>query len=137
MPDPFATAADLAAGWRTLSSDEESRATVLLARASRIIRARRPGIDALIAAGDIDADLVGDVACAMVKRAMQGPVNMDGVTQAQQTAGPFSQGVSFANPSGDLYLSKSDKADLGIGVQRAACIDLIPESSSDSSSSSS
>lgn len=137
MADPFATYTDLEDGWRSLSEAEQSRAGVLLARASRMVRARKPGIDTQIAAEKIDADLVGDVVCAMVKRAMQGPVDLDGITQSSQTGGPFSESVTFANPSGDLYFTKTEKVDLGIGGVKAGSIDLLAESSSSSSSSSS
>lgn len=137
MADAFATHADLADRWRTLSSAEQARADVLLGDASAIIRATVRGIDAKIAAGDLDALVPKSVACAMVKRAMQGPVDLDGVTQTQQSAGPFSQNVSFANPSGDLYLTKSEKQRLGIGVQRAFSIDLLAADGESSSSSSS
>lgn len=127
MAEPFAAVADLEAGWRTLSEAEKERAEVLLARASRKIRAARPGIDAAITAGAVDADLVGDVVCAMVKRAMSGPLDLDGVETRSETAGPFGTSYTFANPAGDLYLTKSEKADLRIGQQVAASIDLIPD----------
>ena len=137
MADPFATVTDLESGWRTLSEAEQTRAETLLARASRQIRARRRGIDDLIASGSIDADLVGDVVCAMVKRAMQGPLDLDGVGQQSEQAGPFGKSYTFTNPSGDLYLTKQERLDLGIGVQRAGNVDLIPALNDESSSSSS
>lgn len=140
MADPFATHADLSARWRALSTAEQTRADILLADASAILRAASRGIDAKITSGEIDALLPKSIVCSMVKRVMQGPSDLEGVTQTQQTAGPFSHGVSFANPSGDLYLTKAEKQRLGIGVQRAGYVDLLAvldESSSSSSSSSS
>lgn len=125
MATPFATSADLEARWRPLSAAEETRATVLLGDASAIIRSLSPGIDDAIFADDVDPDVPKAIVCAMVKRVMQGPSDLDGVTQQQQSAGPFSQGVSFANPSGDLYLTKFEKKRLGIGAQRAFMVDLI------------
>ena len=133
MAEPFASVTDLESGWRTLSTAEKTRATTLLARASRKIRAQKPSIDALIAAETIDADLVGDVCCAMVKRVMQGPADLDGVSQHQQTTGPFQQGVTFVNPSGDMFLTKAERRDLRITAQRAASIDLIPDEDDDES----
>lgn len=140
MAEPFATHADLEDRWRTLSSAEQARADVLLKDASAIIRSLVRGIDARIASGALDEDVPKAIVCAMVKRVMQGPADLDGVSQTQQTAGPFSQGVSFANPSGDLYLTKGEKQRLGIGAQRAFSVDLLAvddDSSSSSSSSSS
>lgn len=129
MAIPFATVSDLEALWRPLSDPEKTRAGTLLSAASRRIRAARPGIDAAIEADEIDPELVGDIACSMVKRVMQGPADLEGVTQTQQSAGPFSQGASFANPSGNLYLTKDDKADLGIGRQQAFTVDLLASES--------
>lgn len=131
MAIPFATHGDLEDRWRTLSAAERDRADVLLADASALVRDLAPSV------GDLDPGTPKAIVCAMVKRVMQGPVDMDGVTQTQQTAGPFSQGVSFANPSGDLYLTKLEKRRLGVGVQRAFTIDLVGDDESSSSSSSS
>ena len=128
MAAPFATYSDLATRWRTLSAAEQSRATVLLGDASDLIRDLAPA--------PINEATAKAIVCAMVKRAMQGPADLDGVTQHQQTAGAFMQGVTFANPSGDLYLTKLEKQRLGIGRQRAFMIDLLADSSSSSSSSS-
>lgn len=137
MPEPFATSEDLAAGWRDLSDEETDRADVLLARASRKIRSQRRGIDAAIAAETLDADLVSDVVCAMVKRAMSGPIDLAGISQQTQVEGPFQQSYTYANPAGDLYLTKEEKRDLRIDQQVAGSVDLIPSESSSSSSSSS
>lgn len=114
MAAPFATHADLEARWRTLSTAEGTRADVLLGDASALILDLSPDVEDWASATTLKA-----IVCAMVKRVMQGPVDFDGVTQAQQAAGPFSQGVSFANPSGDLYLTKAEKKRLRIGTQRA------------------
>ncbi len=115
MAEPFAVHTDLEARWRTLSQAERERADVLLADASAIIRSTVKGIDAKIAANELDEIVPKAIACAMVKRVLQAPADMDGVTQAQQSAGPFSQGISFANPSGDLYLTKAEMKRLGVG----------------------
>lgn len=137
MAEPFAENSDVAARWRTLSAAEQARADVLLDDASAILRSLVPTVDAQITAGTLDPIVPLSIVCAMVKRAMQGPVDLDGVTQSQTTTGPFSTGVTFANPSGDLYLTKSEKQRLGLGVQRAFSIDLVPEDESSPSSSAS
>lgn len=58
------------------------------------------------------------VACAMVARALSSPTGMEGVTQVSQTGGPYTASVSFANPSGALWISKSERARLGLGGAR-------------------
>jgi hypothetical protein len=62
----------------------------------------------------------------MVKRAMASPVSdLDAsISSASRTAGPFTQQTTFANPSGDLYLTKAEKLSLGCGKQRAFEVDL-------------
>jgi len=129
MAAPFATHADLEARWRPLSPAEQTRADTLLEDASTLILDLQPDIEDWASETTLKA-----IVCAMVKRVMQGPADFDGVTQTQQSAGPFSQGVSFANPSGDLYLTKFEKKRLRIGVQRAFMVDLIDNYDDDSSS---
>lgn len=41
-----------------------------------------------------------------------------GATQFSQTAGSYTRSASFANPTGDLYLTKAEKLQLGIGRAR-------------------
>lgn len=117
---------DLRDRWPSLPATSDAQATILLGAASRKLRVAVPGLDDLIAAGTLEADLVTDVVCSMVKRAMIAGDQAEGVSQ--QTAGPYS--MTFANPTGDLYLTKSEKHDLGIGVQRAFTVDLLAEDKS-------
>lgn len=124
MAEPFATVADLEARWRPLTPTETTTATALLDDASAMIRAEAPGIDQRVDDGQLDPAVPLMVVCRMVKRAMH--TSGDGVTQQQQTAGPFSQMLSFSNPQGDMYLTKADRRMLGIGRQRAFSIDLVP-----------
>jgi hypothetical protein len=119
----YATVDDLVARWRPLSTEEQARAGVLLDDAA--VR-----IDATVATSDpateqeLAARLI--VSCDMVKRAMS--AGGIGVTSQQETMGPFSTSQQFANPTGDLYLSKSDRKLLGRGRQRAGIVDLTPVS---------
>lgn len=76
----FAQASDVANAWRTLSGAETTVAETLLAAASRLIRHQFRTIDARVTDGDIDGELVGDVAVAMVIRRMQNP---DGLQSEQ------------------------------------------------------
>lgn len=122
----FASVSDLEAGWRTLTPAEATHADAQLDKASRMIRALAKGIDARIAADLIDPDLVADIVCTMVKREMTAPSDLENVSATNQQAGPFGQTLSFANPSGGLYLSKAEKKLLGIGGQQAFTIDPTP-----------
>jgi len=73
----FATHERVEAMWRPLSDAEIVVATSKLDQASRIIRHRFPTIDTRIAAGDVDADLVGDVAADMVIRYLRNPDGLE------------------------------------------------------------
>lgn len=102
------------------------RLDALLAKASRLLRAEcaRYGrdIDAEVADGTTDPDLVADIVCQMVEEAGQQPTI--GVSAVTQTAGPFTQQLSYANPAGRLYLGRDARRLLGLGGVTAYLIPL-------------
>ncbi len=66
------------------------------------------------------------VVCAIVSRSLNVPAGMQGVSQASQGADVYSASYTFANPTGDFYITKSDKQRLGIGgVQIGTITPLI------------
>ena len=119
---PFATVTDLEARWRSLTPGEQGTAFVLLEDASQLI------IDQCPRAAGASENTLRRVACSVVKRGMQTPPVV-GAESIQQGAGAYQASVNFSNPSGDLYLSKSEKLSLGCGRQRAFTIDMIPSQS--------
>ena len=123
----YATVQDLEARWRPLSPAEQTRAATLLADAAVRIDSRvRP----LPAGEDRTTDELARfvvVSCDMVRRALATSTDLVGVTQVQQTGGPFSQSHTYSNPMGDLYLSKADLMLLGVRP-KAASINLLSES---------
>ena len=109
----FATVADLEARWRDLSDAEEARASVLLDDAAAYLQS----LVEVDPDDEVQAANLKMVSCNMVKRAMSSAASdAFGVTNATATMGPFSQQVAYANPSGDMYVSKSERAILGIGT---------------------
>ena len=90
-----------------LTGDERTRAEALLADASDLIRTTCPRWHTAKPA------TLKRIACMAVKRAMQAGPDMSGVTQSTQTAGSYSESLSYANPAGDLYLTTSEKEALG------------------------
>lgn len=100
---PLAEPGDVQAGWRTLTADELDRATTLIDRASRKIRARWADVDDRIAAGTLDADAVADVVAEMVQTAMTQPI--PGAEQYAEQAGPFNFSVKYGNPFGRLFFT--------------------------------
>lgn len=131
--EPFATLLDLKDRWPDLPVAQEALATTKLLDTSMMIRSLRRDIDDAIADDAVLAHAALVTVCGVVKRAMQRPVGLEGMRQVQETTGPFSQGFTLDNPSGDLYLTKAEKRALGIGVQRAFTVDLLSESESSSS----
>ena len=111
----FATYADIEARWRTLTTDEQTKATTLLGDAETILRRRVTVVD-----GDQEqAAALKYVSCNMVVRAMvAGASDALGVDQVSATMGPFAQTAHYSNPNGDLYVTKNERRLLGIGGGR-------------------
>lgn len=62
------------------------------------------------------------VACSIVSRAVNVPEGFQGATQYSQTAGSYNASVTFANPTADLWLGKSDLRRLGLAGTRIGSI---------------
>lgn len=62
------------------------------------------------------------VACSVVNRAASVPDAFAGATQYSQTAGAYNASVTFANPTADLWLGKSDLRRLGLAGMRIGSI---------------
>lgn len=126
--DSFATSGDLFLG-RPLTDDERVAAEVtLLPRASRMIRRLYRTVDARIAAGDLAAEDVSDVVCAMVQRALTRPEGVESMTDIR---GPFNLTQKYSNPEGGLYLTTEERAVFaaaGTASARAFAVDLAPSS---------
>lgn len=116
--DAFATKAQLAAYWRTLTSDEQTRADVMLPLASNRLRliAEDLGIDldAKKAASEAFSSTLQWVVLEAVKRALATPTDQPPVDTWAQTAGPYSENYKYSNPSGDLWFKKSELSSLGL-----------------------
>ncbi len=116
----YATAYDVEDGFRVLTSEEQTRAEVLLQEAAIII-------DAYNQAASTDAKRL--VSCRMVRRqlgsgddGMQFPL---GSTQGSASAMGYSQSFTMGSGSvGEMYLSKLDKKLLGIG-NRLGCRSVL------------
>lgn len=122
----YATVDDVVLRWRALSDAEVVVASALLEDAAVMIRSVVPNLETRVADGDLDPEALKIVSCRMVKRSMQAPAGFEGVSQFNQTAGPFSQATQFANPAGDMWLAKADRKLLGVGGSRAFTVDMWP-----------
>lgn len=113
----FAEVSELEARWRSLDNEEKKRAKTLLGDSSQIIVS--------LLGHDVPEEKIGVakfVVCNMVKRVMIAPVDQAALTSEQRMAGPFMTTHSFANPSGDLYLTSAEKRMLGIGKSHIGSI---------------
>lgn len=113
LPFPFATLAELKARWPDFPVGADAHATILLEDASQFI------LDTVPSAGLASASTRRRIVCSVVRRAIPSQDGMDGMESIQESTGPFSQTFKPVNPSGDFYLTKSEKQALGFGVQRA------------------
>ena len=114
----FATFDDYAARYDTAPGDMD-RIGVLLEDASALVSASLP------AGADLDAlaPLLTSTVCAMVNRAFVAS-GMAGVSNYSEGAAGITASVTYANPSGDLYMTATEKAALGIGGGFVGVFDL-------------
>lgn len=118
----FATVNDLEARYKVLNAEERERAEVLLQDASNIIAAQMG--DKVNPEDEQQKELLKAITVAMVKRSISTNDGFGGVpvSNMQQVAGSYSQTLTYANPAGDLYLTRAEKRALGIGKARLAFI---------------
>ena len=119
----FATVDELAASWKALTIEEQSRAEVLLLQASNYLRqiAYNNG-------KDIDDNIIADptgvyeanvktVVMSAVQRSLASPTDMmPEASQWSQSASPYSESMSFSgNVSSTLYFKDKELKLLGLG----------------------
>lgn len=108
----YATIDDLEARYGEVPLGLRGRAEALLGDAATILDARVE-VDPT---DEQQLERLRLVSCAMVNRAlMAAESEAYGISDASYTMGPFTQSATFANPSGDLYLTKGELMLLGVG----------------------
>lgn len=114
----YATVDDLANRWRELTADEQTRAETMLEDAAVVLRAALSHHAIEIDPDDEDqARLLTYISCSMVQRALSVSDDLMGVKQYTQTAGSYSGSYTYANSTGDIYLTTSELKWLGIKNQ--------------------
>lgn len=117
--NPFATTSDLESVWRTLTSDEATRATALLGFTSNQLRGLAGDRD-LDTEASTDAVLKSNltyVTAVAVRRSMQSPQEDAPLKSQSITAGPYTQYNMYQNPTGDIYFTKAELKLLGLSGQ--------------------
>lgn len=112
--EAFATAADLAAGWRPLTESEADVAEELLVRATGFIAAELAARGRAVDPADELQALNLKTACCNVVRRSMSPAGGDGVASMSQTVGSTSASVSYANPTAAFFLTKAELRMLGL-----------------------
>lgn len=118
--EPFATLDDYEARYGTPS--DPNRVDTLLGDASAFI-ASLPGFEMRDDDPVFAANLTR-VTCAVVNRAMLAG-DMAGIQSYSETAVGISASITPYNPSGDFYLTKAEKAALGITGSRIGTIQPV------------
>lgn len=62
------------------------------------------------------------VCCSVANRSLSVRSGFEGASQYSQTAGSYNASVTFSNPTGEMYLSRSDLKKLGLHGQRMRSI---------------
>ncbi|ULP49033.1 Gp19/Gp15/Gp42 family protein [Mycolicibacter virginiensis] len=107
----YAEVADVAARLgRTLTTDEQSQAEILLEDVELEIRQRIPDLDEKVTNGDLDESLVVRVESTAVKRVIQNP---EGYTS--ETDGDYTYQLNYQLASGELQITTREWGLLGVG----------------------
>lgn len=104
-PPPLAVIGDVAGQFGTLTRAQESLTGWLLRAASKIVRARFPQLDAQLAAGSLDRDVVALAVTNMVLRVLRNPGGL-----RSETVGPFSRSWDTRVAAGLLVITDDEAA---------------------------
>ncbi len=124
----FATIDDVTTLWRTMTSEEQTRAAALLdvVSASLRVEADRVGkdLDAMVAADDNLAAVAKSVTVDVVARTLMTSTDQEPMTNISQTAGPYSASGTFLVPGGGLFIKHSELARLGLRRQKCGVMEI-------------
>lgn len=135
MSTAFATAEDVSALWRTLTSDETTRAGALLPLVSDLLRqeARKVGkdLDQMIEADPSYGSVVKLVTVDVTARALRQSTTGDAMSQESQAALGYSWSGTYAVPGGGVAaaIMNTDLKRLGLLRQRVKAVKLWPGTS--------
>jgi hypothetical protein len=106
-PPPLAAIGDVVAQYGELTDDEERLTAYLLKAASGIVRQRFRLVDAQMAAGLLDPDVVAVTVSGMVLRVLRNPEGL-----RSETTGPFSRAYDTSAAAGLLVITDADAGQL-------------------------
>lgn len=126
--EPFATVQDVISLWRTMTAEEQERASSLLPVISDSLRyeADKVGIDLdeKIAGNEVLANVAKSVTVDVLARTLMTSTDSEPMTQMSESALGYSYSGSYLVPGGGLFIKKSELARLGLRRQKFGVIDL-------------
>jgi hypothetical protein len=126
----FATIGDVIALFRALTPEETAKAESLLPIVSARLRE-----EAVIVGKDLDQMITDDTAgnlaiiakqvtVDVVARALMTSTEDEPATQSTESAGGYSQSITYLVPGGGLFIKKAELAQLGLRRQQVRHLDL-------------
>lgn len=123
----YATIDDIAALWRTMTVEEQTRADALLPVVCASLRSEAAKVgkdlDALVSQDEDLAEVAKSVTVDVVARMLMTSTNSEPVTQISEGAGGYTASATFLVPGGGLFIKKSELARLGLRRQRFGVIE--------------
>ncbi len=118
----YATIEDIEKRWRKLTVAEVERAETLLGDASTLLeisfQLKRKDIT------EADPNALRMVCCAMVSRVLDSGTDTGLYSAKTESAGVYSQTFTYAQTGNSLYISRKEKALLGLSGLRISTIDM-------------
>lgn len=117
---PLAVLGHVAEQYGTLTPAQEGLVNTLLRAASALVRSHYPTIDAQIAAGQLDPEVVALGITNMVLRVLRNPKGL-----RAQTVGPFSFTYDTTQAAGELVISANEAAVFTPVTAAAAAVSAV------------
>lgn len=102
---PLAVLGHITEQFGDLTAAQEGLTKSLLRAASKLVRSMHPGIDRLVAAGSLDAEVVALGVTNMVLRVLRNPKGL-----RAETIGPFSRTFDTSVAAGELVITAGETA---------------------------
>ncbi len=116
----YATIEDIERRWRKLTVDEQGRAEVLLEDATTMLKVSFDNQKKDIS--KVDANLLTLVCCNMVSRVLDAGTDTGLYSAKTESAGVYSQTFTYAHSGTGLFITRKEKALLGLSGLRISTI---------------
>ncbi len=124
----YATAADVATLWRSMTDEETARAEALIPVICASLRVKAAGVgkdlDAMVENSADFALVAKSVVVDVVARTLMTATDQEPMTQYTESAGGYSASGTFLVPGGGLFIKDSELARLGLRRQRYGVMEL-------------